>query len=162
MQFTRAYFYTILDIWNTYNILCIAPRQEKRTAFLSKEGLHEPLVMPFGLTNVPATFQNFIHDMLALFLDRFVMASLDTILIYLYNPTQYWKHVRKVLKELRKAGLHFNTEKCKFHEMEVTYLSLIIQNEELRMDTEMMAAVIDLPIPRSVFNFRSFLRFSNF
>jgi len=39
--------------------------------------------MPYGLTNAPATFQALINDTLREYLDNFVVAYMDDILIYL-------------------------------------------------------------------------------
>jgi Reverse transcriptase (RNA-dependent DNA polymerase) len=44
-------------------------------------GQYEYLVLPFGLTNAPATFQRLINEMLYEYLDDFVIAYLDDILI---------------------------------------------------------------------------------
>jgi hypothetical protein len=38
--------------------------------------------MPFGLTNAPATCQELINNVLRAYLDIFVIAYLDNILIY--------------------------------------------------------------------------------
>lgn len=78
--------------------------------------------MPFGLTNVPASFQNFINDNLAPFLDKFMAAYLEHILIYLDDLIQKQKYVRRVVKKLQKAVLYLKTEKCGFSQAEGTYL----------------------------------------
>ena len=49
--------FTKFDIWWGYNNICIKPGDEPKAAFLTPEGLFEPMVMFFGLTNSPATFQ---------------------------------------------------------------------------------------------------------
>ena len=49
--------------------------------------------MPFGLTNAFATFQNFINDVLRPFLDLFVTAYLDDILIFSENLKDHKRHV---------------------------------------------------------------------
>jgi hypothetical protein len=53
--------------------------------FRTRYGHYEYLVMPFSLTNVPATYQELINNMLRVYLDIFVIAYLDDILIYLKN-----------------------------------------------------------------------------
>lgn len=76
--------------------------------------------MLFSLTNVLAPFQNFINNVLASFLDRFVTVYLDDILIYLYIIAQHSLHVRCVLDKVRRADLHVKAEKCQFYQTEVT------------------------------------------
>ena len=53
--------------------------------------------MPFRLTNAPATFQALINNTLREYLDIFVIAYLDNILIYLENEDKHVEHVKKVL-----------------------------------------------------------------
>jgi len=47
--------------------------------------------MPFSLINVPASFQTFINDILREYLDIFVVAYLDDILIYSTNEKDHIK-----------------------------------------------------------------------
>jgi hypothetical protein len=77
-----------LDIHGVYNLIHMADGKEWTTAFCTHYGLFESLVMPFGLTNAPATFQNFINNILALYLDHFCTTSLDDTLIYSDNVKQ--------------------------------------------------------------------------
>ena len=56
--------------------------------------------MTFGLTNAPATFQNFINDLLCPFLDLFVTAYLDDILIFSENLKDHMRNIREVLGAL--------------------------------------------------------------
>ena len=62
--------------------------------------------MPFGLTNAPAAFQRFMNDIFSDLLDVCVMIYLDDILIYSNNMSEHHRHVKEVLKRLRKAGLY--------------------------------------------------------
>jgi hypothetical protein len=58
--------------------------------------------MPFGLTNAPTSFQHFINDVLQPYLDVFITAYLDDILIYSDNLNDHRNHVLKVLEALSK------------------------------------------------------------
>jgi reverse transcriptase-like protein len=49
--------FTKFNIHWGYNNIQIKPGDEWKAAFLTLEGLFEPMVMFFGLTNSPATFQ---------------------------------------------------------------------------------------------------------
>lgn len=69
-------------VYNTYNLLCIAPGNQWKTSFLTKKRLFESILMSFELKNALTSFQRFINDTLAVFLDRYVTAYLDHIPIY--------------------------------------------------------------------------------
>jgi hypothetical protein len=93
----------------------MAEGEEWKIAFRIRYGLFELLVMPFGLTNTPASSQHFINDVLQPYLDIFITAYLDDILIYSNNLNDYQNHILKVLEVLSEAGLYLKLEKCKFH-----------------------------------------------
>ena len=54
--------FTKFDIRWGYNNIRIKEGDEWKAAFLTPEGLFEPLVMFFGLTNSPATFQMMMNE----------------------------------------------------------------------------------------------------
>ena len=49
------------------------------------------------------------------YIDDFVMAYLDDILIYSKDPLTYIKHIKKVLTRLYKARLCADIKKSEFH-----------------------------------------------
>jgi Reverse transcriptase (RNA-dependent DNA polymerase) len=71
--------------------------------------------MPFGLTNVSALYQSLINNILRKYLDDFVVAYLNDILIYLKTKEEHIKHVTAVLKALEKADVRINGVKSVFH-----------------------------------------------
>ena len=72
--------------------------------------------MLFGLFNTPASFQGYVHKILAEKLDISIIVYLDNILIYIKDAGQdHVEAVRWVLGELRKHGLFANLKKCRFH-----------------------------------------------
>jgi Reverse transcriptase (RNA-dependent DNA polymerase) len=71
-----------MDIIAAFNKIRIAEGDEWLTAFRTRYGLYEWLVTPFGLANAPSTFQKYINWTLRDYLDEFVSAYLDDILIF--------------------------------------------------------------------------------
>ena len=67
--------------------------------------------MPFGLTNVLALCQEIINNALREYLDDFVVAYLDNILIYSRNKEEYKEYVKKVLRALEDRELYLKPEK---------------------------------------------------
>jgi hypothetical protein len=93
----KARFYTKLDIRGAYNLVRIAKGEEWKMAFRTHYGLFESLVMLFGLMNAAASFQHFINNILWPYLDVFVTAYLDDILIYSDDLYKYHIYIQKVL-----------------------------------------------------------------
>jgi predicted aspartyl protease len=104
LHLQKAKYFTKLDIRGAYNLVRMAEGEEWKTAVRTRYGLFESLVMPFGLTNAPTNFQYFINDVLCPYLDVFITAYLDDILIYSDNLKDHRDHVLKVLEALSKAG----------------------------------------------------------
>jgi hypothetical protein len=125
-------------------------------------GLFELLVMPFGLTNAPASFQHFINDVLLPYLDIFVTAYLNDILIYSNNLNDHRNHVLKVLEVLSEASLHLKLEKWECHWPEVKYLGFIISTSSIKIDPAKVTTIQEWPILQNVKDVQSFLGFANF
>ena len=143
LRLQKAKYYTKLDVRSAYNLIRIAEGEEWKTAFRTRYGLFESLVMPFGLTNAPASFQNFINDVLHPFLDLFITAYLDDILIFSSTLKEHKQHVRQVLTRLQENGLHLAPHKCEFHRTSVKYLGFIINTKGCASDPAKITTVVE-------------------
>jgi hypothetical protein len=74
-------------------------------------------------------------------LNDFCIAYLDNIFIYSNTEEKYKRHVRAVLKGLRKAGLYLDIKKCEFGIKTVKYLDLIIIDKGIKMDPVKVEAI---------------------
>jgi hypothetical protein len=97
--------------------------------------------MPFNLTNISASFQTLINDIFREYLDIFVVAYLDDILIYLTNKKDQIKQVNLILKVLKKAGIRINKLKYIFHAKEMDFLSYIMGLNKIKIDPKKVHAV---------------------
>src|SRR5271156_1802505 len=97
--------------------------------------------MPFKLTNAPATYQALINDTLRQYLDDFIIAYLDNILIYSENEKDHVKHVTAILKALKKIEIKVNNEKNVFHVREMEYLGYILRPESVNINPKKMKTV---------------------
>ena len=77
--------------------------------------------MPFGLHSAAATFQRLMDKVLAS-LQNCAAAYIDDIIVYSDTWEEYLSHLRRVLRELRKAGLTVNQKKYKIALPKVEYL----------------------------------------
>jgi hypothetical protein len=142
----------------------VAQGEEWKTAFRTRYGLFEWRVAPFGLTGAPAAFQRYINSVLQDYLDDFVSAYVDDILIYSTGSLQdHRQKVGKVLQRLMDAGLQIDIDKCEFETKRVKYLGYIIEAEAgIRVDPDKIAAIREWATPTSVKAVRAFIGFANF
>ena len=101
----KAVIFTKIDIRQAFHKLRMALNSEDLTTFASQFGVYKWKVMPFGLTGGPASWQQFIKDLLWKYLNDFCTAYLDDIFIYSTSMKKHRQHVRKVLTKLREAGI---------------------------------------------------------
>ena len=119
--------------------------------------------MPFGLMNAPATFQSLINTIFQEYLNIFVIAYLDNILVYTKSTLKkHAKAVKKVLKALQQADMRLRPNKCEFHKKEVKFLESIITIEGIKMDQEKVKAVTEWPELKNLKEVQAFLGFANF
>ena len=70
--------------------------------------------MPFSLTNGPTVFQRFINSIFLDYLDKFITAYINDLLIYSKNEAKHELHVKTVLERLRQASLQALINKYEF------------------------------------------------
>ena len=76
-------------------------------------------MMPFRLKNAPVAFMDLMHRVFQPYLDQFVVASVDDILIYSKSEEEHEGHLRIVLQVLRGHQLYAKFSKCEFLLIEV-------------------------------------------
>lgn len=160
----KAKWFTKLDVVAAFHKIRTAQGHEEKTAFRTRFGLYEWLVCPFGLGGAPASFQRYMNSVLNKYLDDFVTAYLDDVLIYSSGSlADHEAKVRLVLQSLADAGLHLDPAKCEFSVKEVKYLGFIVRaGKGIACDPEKQQAIREWLAPTTVRGVRSFLGFANY
>ncbi len=97
--------------------------------------------MSFELTNASTTCQEMINNVLQQYLNRFVIAYLDNIMIYLNIFKKHINYVFKVLKCLDKRNLHLKSKKCEFHQKEINFLRFVVERHKIRMNLKKLRTI---------------------
>jgi len=97
--------------------------------------------MSFELTNVLITCQEIINNALRQYLNRFIIAYLDDIMIYSKILKEHVSYVFKVLKCLDIKNLHLKPKKCEFHREKINFLEFVVKRYEVRMDFKKLRAI---------------------
>ena len=98
--------------------------------------------MLFDLKNESSMFQHYINNKLHDFLNIFMTAYIDDILIYLFTLSEHQKHVQMILKQLQEVSLQCNIKKYKFHTTEIMYFNLIVFCDDIKMNFVKIEAIV--------------------
>lgn len=161
-RLSKAKVFTALDLRGAYNLIRMKEGEEWKTAFRTRYGHYEYTVMPFGLTNAPASCQELVNDALREYLDVFVIAYLDDILVYSETMTEHYQHVERVLEALKAYDLELKPEKCEFHKEEVEFLGHMVGINGVRISESKVKTIMEWETPKTVKDIQSFNGFVNF
>ena len=113
--------------------------------------------MPFRLTNAPAAFMALMNKTFQPYLDQFVIAFIDDILVYSRDRVEHERHLRMVLQTLRDHQLYAKLSKCEFWLSEVVFLGHVVSGEGVKPDPSKIKAIMEWEPPKNVTEVRSFL-----
>jgi hypothetical protein len=106
-------------------------------------------IMPFGMKNAPtlfsrvviATFKEFIHQFLEVYLDDWIV----------YNLLKYHVEVLRLILEIcRKCQISLNIKKCIFGTPFGILLGHIVWKQGLLVDPSKIVVIVNIPPPKSV------------
>ncbi|VVA41587.1 PREDICTED: retrotransposon, partial [Prunus dulcis] len=152
-----AKYFSKIDLRSGYHQLRIREEDIPKTAFRTRYGHYEFLVIPFGLTNAPAAFMDLMNRVFRPYLDHFVIVFIDDILVYSQTLEGHKKHLRLVLRTLRRKQLYAKFSKCQFWLDRVIFLGHVISAEGIYVDPQKVEAIVNWVQPTSVTEIRSFL-----
>ena len=99
--------------------------------------------MQFRFTNTPAIFQRRINYILKEYLDNFIMAYLNNIIIYLNSEKEHKEYIKWVLNRLYKENIPVTIKKCKFYTKKTDFVKFIIKLKQISMDLKKIKAIIN-------------------
>ena len=103
--------------------------------------------MPFGLCNAPGVFTAAVTRILDKYINVFVLAYLDDILIYRKTPEEHLNHVRLVLDEFKECKIVCRAHKCRFNRLSLPYLKHILSVSGVKPDPRKVQLVVDWQLP---------------
>ena len=153
-----AKWFSTLDLKSGYWQVPIAEQDKEKTAFRTSSGqLFEFNQVPFGLCNAPATFSRLMDRVLAGLHWETCLFYLDDIIVFSSTWEEHLARLREVFERLRHAKLKLGAAKCTFAAKEVSYLGHRVTEEGLLPDPSLLAAIRDIPPPKTATEVRSFL-----
>ena len=109
--------------------------------------------------NVPATFQANINLALCEYIDQFVIAYFNDIVVYLDTVNEHMQHVQLMLQKLRKFNLFVKLSKYIFDIIEIEFVGF---QEGISIELGHIKTVVEWSLPRLFRDIQQFLGFVNF
>ena len=99
--------------------------------------------MQFKLINTPAIFQKRINSVLGEYLDEFIIAYLNNIIIYSNSKEEHFKYIKWVLQRLTDKKMLIAIKKYKFYIIKTKFCRFIIKLKKLSMDPKKIKAIVN-------------------
>jgi hypothetical protein len=115
---------------------------EDLITFRIKFDVYKYRILSFELCNESVTYQHYMNDVFFDYLDEFVSIYINDILIYNNSKVEHTEHVKKMLQRLRDAELQTDIDKCEFFVHETKYLRLIVERDEIRMNSKKIEIIL--------------------
>jgi hypothetical protein len=158
----KAKWMTKIDIRHAFNRIRMHFKEnENLITFRIKYVTYKYLVMSFELINESFIFQNFMNDTLMNYLNEFVIAYLNDIIVYSNSKKEHIQHVKKILQRLRETNIQTNVDKCEFHTTKTKFLEMIINRDDIKMNSEKIKAIVEERTSNHLKEIQAFLEFVN-
>jgi hypothetical protein len=139
----KTKYFIKLNIRQTFHRIRITDAEsEDLTTFKIKFDAYKYRVLSFDLCNEFVTYQHYMNDVFFDYLDDFVFVYIDDILIYNNFKKKHIKHVKKILQRLFDTDLQADIDKYEFSVHETKYLNLIVDRNEIRMNSEKIEIIL--------------------
>ncbi|GJU30776.1 putative reverse transcriptase domain-containing protein [Tanacetum coccineum] len=156
-QLQGSSVYSKIDLRPGYHQLIIREEYIPKTTFRTRYGHFKFQVIHFGLTNAPVVFMDLMNRVCKLYLDLFVIAFIDDILVYSRNEKEHEEHLKLILKLLKKEELYAKFSKCEFWLPKVQFLGHMIDSEGIHVDLAKIESIKDLASPKTLTEICQFL-----
>ncbi|KAL0174660.1 hypothetical protein M9458_030628 [Cirrhinus mrigala] len=152
----RARYITTLDLTKGYWQVPLSEEAKPKTAFSTPSGHWQYRTLPFGLHGAPATFQR-LMDIILRPHQTYAAAYLDDLVIHSEAWEDHLERLRRVLSELRRAGLTANPRKCHLALHEARYLGFTVGRGLIKPQENKVKAILEAPKPSTKTQVRAFL-----
>ncbi|GKA94842.1 putative reverse transcriptase domain-containing protein [Tanacetum coccineum] len=143
----RGFCLLKIDLRSGYHQLRVREEDIPKTAFRTRYGHYKFQVLPFGLMN----------RVCKSYLDKFVIVSIDDILIYSKIKEEHGEHLKLILVLLKKEELYAKFSKCEFWLPKVQFLGHVIDSEGIHVDPTKIESIKDWASPKTPIEIRQFL-----
>uniref|UniRef100_A0A7E4URW0 RNA-directed DNA polymerase n=1 Tax=Panagrellus redivivus TaxID=6233 RepID=A0A7E4URW0_PANRE len=146
-----------MDFQAGYYQIPLEDDAKEKTAFSMVGKLYQFTVVPMGLTTSPACFLRLMEKVMGDLVGTYLFVYMDDILAFSKTEEAHVELLREIFERLKAAGLKLKPSKCHFGRTEVPFLGHLVTRNGIKLDADRIAAIQNIPAPRTVTELRSFL-----
>ena len=124
-------------------------------AFVNRYDHCEFLVMSLGLTNAPSTFMDRMSSVFRNYLDSFVIAFIDNILVYSKSEYEHMGNLKIALHILKEHQLFDKFIKCDVWLRSIAFLGHIVSTQGIEVDPKKTQAIKNFSRPLTPTNIQN-------
>ena len=152
--------FTKLDLSKAYQQVALDETSQKYVVINTHLELFKYKRLPFGVASSPAIFQRVMDTLLQDI--PMTVVYLDDILVTGRCLKEYWQNLEMVLQHLANSGLRLKLAKCRFLQIEISYLGHTIKSQGLAPDKKEVMAIQAAPELKNVTKLHYFLGMINY
>jgi hypothetical protein len=136
---------------DSYFHIPIKAKYRKLFAFATRRGVFQWTRLLQGWMNSGSIFQNRVDRALRDLKWKCCMPYIDDII------DEHLEHIKEVFKRLKEVGFHLKLRKCEFFMEQIEFLGHTIDRESIRPNKDKIKAILDMLVPKTKTNVKSFL-----
>ena len=141
---TRHKLLTFMDAFSGYNQIQMAEEDQKKTAFITNQGLYCYRVMPFGLKNTGATYQRLVNQMFSKHIGRNVEVYVDDMLVKSKEEEDHPDDLKETFNTLRQYSIKLNPSKCVFGVSFEKFIGFMVSQRGREANLEKVKAILEM------------------
>ena len=141
---------SFMDVFSGYNQIRMDEADQKKTLFVTSQGLFYYKVMPFGLKNAGAAYQSLMNKMFAQQIGRNVQVYVDDMLMKSRREEDHLDDLRETFDTLCSYNMKLNLGKCAFKVTAGKFLGFIVLQSGIKANPNKIRAIIEMAPPRNV------------
>ena len=141
-----------MDAFSGYNQILMNEEDQKKTSFVTSQGLYCYKVMPFGLKNAGATYQRLVNCMFSHQIGRNVKVHVDVddMLVKSKDEANHLDDLKETFSTLHKHNMKLNPAKCVFAIALGKFLGFMVSQQGIEANPNKVKAIIEVKSPKIV------------
>ena len=141
---------SFMDTFSRYKQIKMDEADQKKTSFVTSQGLFCYKVMPFGLKNARATYQRLVNHMFRPQIGRNVEVYVDDMLVKSQDKGKHLDDLQETFNTLKQYNMRLNPSKCAFGVSSGKFLGFMVSHKGIEANPNKIQAILNMEPPRNI------------